>query len=203
MATFIQTINDRLNFGGRGDMHASAVLDLKQVLDQLEFKQINDITDRGKKPATEATGDPATPPGSEFMDDLERGALSSKTVDTYNEIYVQIQSSCKSAVPLRIQQAFAMADSMLLHTLAAKADDKSLTHELNDWAGPTCTISKNLFSDEFVNARFKFQFNSVRGMLYDHIYGNISSSSGFPIVLPKPHRIVKRALAELNPCAPG
>ena len=62
---------------------------------------------------------------------------------------------------------------------------------------------KNLFSDEFVNARFKFQFNSVRGMLYDHIYGNISSSRGFPIVLPKPHRIVKRALAELNPCAPG
>lgn len=240
-SVFIQTINDKLNFGGRGTMHAGAVLDLKQVKDQLEFKQINDITGGGKKPRVspkKATDDPAIgadqkpatgvpkpttgAPSSNITDELEKGALSGKTVDTYNEIYVQIQSSCKSAVPLRIQQAFAMADSMLLSTLAANADDSTLMHDVNDWVAPSCAISHALFSDEFVSARLlKFKraprviagdapfarrrppcrFNSVRAMLYDHIYCDIAASPGFPIRLPNPHLVVSRVLEEINPCA--
>jgi len=108
-----------------------------------------------------ATGAPKPATGastSNITDELEKGALSGKTVNTYNEIYVQIQSSCKSAVPLRIQQAFAMADSMLLQTLAANADDSTLMHDVNDWVAPSCAISHAFFSDEFVSARFKFKF---------------------------------------------
>ena len=89
VSVFLQALNDQLAYGARAGMHKSAVLDLKPITDKLKFKQIDRL--RSASPAT----------GMEECRQIYK-------------LYSQVEKGCKSAIPLRVSQAFASIESRLM-----------------------------------------------------------------------------------------
>ena len=83
VATFLQTLSDRLKFGSRADMHRSAVLDLGAIIDSLDFMKIDQIG-ISKEGLDQATNN----------------------VAEYRKMFSQVRTGCKSAIPLRVVQSF-------------------------------------------------------------------------------------------------
>uniref|UniRef100_A0A7S1HS77 SMODS and SLOG-associating 2TM effector domain-containing protein n=1 Tax=Eutreptiella gymnastica TaxID=73025 RepID=A0A7S1HS77_9EUGL len=95
ISTFWQTLNDQLKYGARKERHASAALDLKTILDSLDFADISRLADSSVK----------------------------ANVSKYHELYSQVMIGCKSNVPIEIDQAFRTLGTRLFMELPAIVDD--------------------------------------------------------------------------------
>ena len=97
ISTFWQTLNDQLKYGARKEMHASAALDLKTILDTLDF------------------------------DDISRMADPSLNVNVtkYHDLYSQVMIGCKSHIPVELDQAFRTLGTRLSMELSSWAGDST------------------------------------------------------------------------------
>lgn len=85
LSTFAQVLNDQLKWSIKAEMHKSASVDLKKIVDDLDFQQ-----------------------NTPFLDDVK------VKVAEYYKMYSQIsQSVCKFDPPLEITQAFSALDTRL------------------------------------------------------------------------------------------
>lgn len=91
VATFLQSLNDTLKYGSRKEMHNSAVLDLKAIYDNLDFTQIK-----------------------QFGMPINDHDKNKKTIEDLCELYSQVQTGCKSAIPLRVLMYFNTIETRLL-----------------------------------------------------------------------------------------
>lgn len=113
VSTFVQVLSDQLKWSIRAEMHKSASLDLKQIVDDLDFQQISRI-------------------GS--MSETAKIAVLE-----YHKMYSQIMIGCKSYPPLEITQAFTALESRMLIKFGEKKTDEIIVAAGNELY---CSITK-------------------------------------------------------------
>ena len=147
VATFLQTLSDRLKFGSRADMHRSAVLDLKAIIDALDFLKIDQI---GSK---------------------EGRDQAAKTVAEYYKLFSQVQTGCKSAIPLRVVQSF--------NTIGTR-------------------IPMKLPSSKDMNLEGQIGYPEIHQTVWNEIYCDIAAYWLFPLAFPDPDRTMKAVLKRVH-----
>jgi hypothetical protein len=89
VSTFLQTLTNHLGYGTYGAMHGAAALDLKEISDALKF----DILQNRYVPEIYDSRNP--------------------TVKKYHKLYEQVMKGTKSAIPLKISQAFELLETRI------------------------------------------------------------------------------------------
>ena len=97
VSVLIQAISEQLQFRSRAAMHESAALDLKGMVQDLEFQSIKAIEYGGSSKLLE---------GKKIIE-----------VDVYQEKFQQVMQACKSHVPQAIEQCFNTLDDRLEESL--------------------------------------------------------------------------------------
>ena len=146
VATFLQTLSDRLKFGSRADMHRSAVLDLKAIIDSLDFMKIDQI---GSKDLHQAIND----------------------VGEYRKMFSQVQTGCKSAIPLRVIQSF--------NTIGTRIPMKLPSSKDMDFDG-------------------QIGYPEIHQTVWNEIYCDIAAYWLFPFAFPDPDRTMKAVLKRVH-----
>ena len=100
VSVLIQAVSEQLQFRSRAAMHDSAALDLKSMVQDLEFKSIQAIE------YGDDAHDLATKEGKPIIQ-----------VDVYQEKFQQVMQACKSHVPQAIEQCFNTLDDRLEESL--------------------------------------------------------------------------------------
>jgi len=147
VATFLQTLSDRLKFGSRADMHRSAVLDLKAINDSLDFMKIDQM---GNK---------------EGLDQAKHD------VEEYRKMFSQVQTGCKSAIPLRVIQSFT--------TIGTR-------------------IPMKLPSSKDMNLEGQIGYPEIHQTVWNEIYCDIAAYWLFPFAFPDPDRTMKAVLKRVH-----
>ena len=99
LSVLIQAVSEQLQFRSRAAMHDSAALDLKSMVQDLEFKSIQAIE------------------YGEQAEDLNKKGQPIIKVDVYQEMFQQVMQACKSLVPPAIEQCFNTLDDRLEESL--------------------------------------------------------------------------------------
>ena len=127
-------------------MHRSAVLDLKAIIDSLDFMKIDQI---GSKDLHQAIND----------------------VGEYRKMFSQVQTGCKSAIPLRVVQSF--------NTIGTRIPMK-------------LPSSKDMYLEGQIG------FPEIHQTVWNEIYCDIAAYWLFPLAFPDPDRTMKAVLKRVH-----
>eukprot|EP00939_MAST-03C_sp_MAST-3C-sp1_P005495 g5495.t1 len=135
LAVFWRSVSARADYGTRGKMHQAAAFDLKRVVDRIYYEwsrrreegaesQTRRLRNRRGEEVDadeEVTEKEAgTPTSSRLQQQQQRRRHHHhhhhSHLFTHERLYLQIHNSCKSPIPLRIAQAFAVCESRLRRT---------------------------------------------------------------------------------------
>lgn len=152
LSSFIQNLGQEAKDDTKAEMHKSATLGMKKIADQLDFElmQVDQEGDtfqqKPKDSPKENGGDGTEQPNTDANARVEDAPEEKNSIQTYQEMYQQCLESCQSQIPVRISQAFKMADSRLKLSLS-KADKERINEKFGRVGNQI--IYRSMFSEVF------------------------------------------------------
>jgi hypothetical protein len=181
VSSFIQNLGQDARNDTLAEMHKSASLGMKKLSDQLEFLQVEVAGERMENEVIGSTGYQT----SKVIDDVllspqaPQRDMSKKTLQTYKEMYQQVLESCQSPLPVRVVQAFKMADTRL--SLSMTKEDKAVIKDIFGHLGK----------------------HTIYRCLYNEVFCAISDHSDFPREIPNPDEIIDKVMDKVEDCFRG